>query len=143
MHHDPVARRFTPRHKDARVTRAYVSGAGVVQRQIDEGGVVQRALDRPLDAHVHVPVPQILYLPCEYVIRLPHLPHETRVVSNRGRQVGATVQQLLGRGNGEREQGDARPQDQHADLRIGIHLFRPTVSSKLVRLFPRFDRTAV
>lgn len=75
-----------------------------------------------------MPVPQILYLPREDVIRLPHLAHERAVVPDRGRQIRATVQKLPGRRDGEREQGDARPQDQQTDLRIGAHLSFPLLS---------------
>lgn len=69
-----------------------------------------------------MPVPQILYLPREDVVRLADLAHERAIVSNRSGQIRATVQKLLGRRDGEREQGDARPQDQETDLQIGIHL---------------------
>ena len=87
VHHDPVHvsavfvdRWIATRHEDARVTATHVVAARVVQREVQGG--VQHTLDRSLNAHVQLPVPHVLDLPREYVIRLTNLAHESRVVSD-------------------------------------------------------------
>lgn len=96
MHHDlvrvPRIVGAATRHEDAGVAAPYVAAARVVHGEIDGG--VQRALDRPLDARVQLPVPQLLDLSRKDVVRLAHIPQECRVVPDRRRQVCPALQQL-------------------------------------------------